>query len=242
MNELNTFFQDISLRRRVIIQVVMLSVLIVVTGLYGLIAVVETKQRLHKSVLEGKGMIKAVNTARLAEVHFKKQVQEWKNILLRGNDQALYKQHFQAFENEERLVNESLKLLEGMAAVLKITVPQIDEAIKVHEQLGRRYREALKSYRYSDLKSAVMVDKIVRGIDREPTNRIDQIVESIRRQSEGRLSDMEMMAQTKLEIYQGLAFFMIFLVLAGLGFGMFSARSIINDMPSQGKDPESDDL
>ena len=87
MKEPNTFFQDISVHRRVVITVGIFAVLIIVTGLYGLIAIVEMNKRLHETVLEGQKMVKAIDAARSAEVHFKKQVQEWKNILLRGNSE-----------------------------------------------------------------------------------------------------------------------------------------------------------
>lgn len=242
MNEPNTFFQDISIQRRVAIAVGILSVLIVVTGLYGLIAVVETNHRLHKSVLEGQMMMKTVDTARVAQVHFKKQVQEWKNILLRGNDQNLYNQYLRGFENEERLVNESLRSLRELTDSLRLVVPQVNETIRLHEQLGRQYREALNAYKQHNLKSAVIVDKIVRGIDRGPTDRIDQIVDTIKQQAEKRLSETEMIAKTKIEGYQGLAVFLIFLVLAGIGFSIFSACSIVHDLTSQREKSESEDV
>jgi hypothetical protein len=114
-----------------------------------------------------------------------------------------------------------------------LKVPEIDESIRVHEQLGRRYREALETYKRSDLRSAVVVDRMVRGIDREPTDRIDAILDVIRGQAERRLIETETMAKTKLEAYQGMAFFLIFLVLAAVGFGLFSVRSIINDLPAE---------
>jgi len=233
MREPNTFFQYISVRRRVVITVGMFVILTAVIGLYGLIAIVETNNRLHASVLTGQAMIQAVDTARLAQVHFKKQVQEWKDILLRGNDAALFHKHMRAFEDEEIRVNESLRLLAKITAEAKLDVPQIDESIRIHEQLGRRYREALKAYRRSDLRSAVVVDRMVRGIDREPTDRIDAILNAIKGQAEKRLLETETMAKTKLEAYQGMAFFLIFLVLAAVGFGIFSARSLISDLPAE---------
>jgi methyl-accepting chemotaxis protein len=233
MREPNTFFQDISLRRRLVIAVGMFMILTVAIGLYGLIAIVETNGRLHESVRTGQAMIQAVDTARLAQVHFKKQVQEWKDILLRGNEPALFEKHMRAFEEEEKRVSDYLQTLAKLTAEANLKVPEIDESIRVHEQLGRRYREALETYKRSDLRSAVVVDRMVRGIDREPTDRIDAILDVIRGQAERRLIETETMAKTKLEAYQGMAFFLIFLVLAAVGFGLFSVRSIINDLPAE---------
>lgn len=227
-----TIFQDISLRRRVIISIGILTVLIIVIGLYGLVAILESNQRLHKSVLEGQAMTNAIDTARLSQVHFKKQVQEWKDILLRGNDKDLFDKHLLAFNEEDRKVNEYLKSLSKIASSAGMPVPQINNAIKVHEELGHQYREALKKYNQFDLKSAVLVDKSIRGIDRKLTDDIDAIVVVIKTLTEKRLEETEMIAKTKIEAYQALSFFLIFLVIAGVGFSIYNAWSITKDLPS----------
>jgi methyl-accepting chemotaxis protein len=240
MKEPNTFFQDISIRRRVLITVGIFTVLTLVIGLYGLIAISETNKRLHASVVEGQMMVKATYTARLAEVHFKKQVQEWKNILLRGNERDLYERHLKAFNDEDRRVNEYLLALSDMSVTMELAVPEITNVIKTHEILGQRYREALKQYRQADLKSAILVDKSVRGIDREPTDQIDAIVDKIKAQADERLKAMETLAKTQLEAYKTFSFFLIFLVLAGVGFGVFNAWSITRDLPPEANENNSE--
>lgn len=233
MKEPDTIFQDISIRRRVLISISMLTVLIIVIGLYGFIAILESNELFHKSVLEGQTMANAIDTARLSQVHFKKQVQEWKNILLRGNDKDLFNKHLIAFNEEDKKVNEYLKSLSQIASSSGMSVPQITDVIKVHEKLVHQYREALKKYKQSDLKSAVLVDKSIRGIDRQMTDDIDTMVVIIKNLSEKRLKEMEATAKTKLEAYQILSFFILFLVIASVGFGIFNARSITKDLPSE---------
>ena len=46
-----------------------------------------------------------------AQVHFKKQVQEWKNILLRGADAAKYATYLGQFEEQEHLTREAMERL-----------------------------------------------------------------------------------------------------------------------------------
>lgn len=244
MKEPNTLFQDISVHRRIIITVGIFTVLIIVIGLYGLIAIAETNNRLHGSILEGQMMIKTIDTARLAQVHFKKQVQEWKNILLRGNDRYMFERHVRAFDDEDRRVDEYLQSLSNIAMTTGLSVPEIAEAIKIHEQLGHKYRDALKNYNHADLKSAVLVDKMVQGIDREPTDQIDAIVGTIMTQADKRLRSMETVAKTQLEAYRSLSFFLILLIVAGVCFGIFNARSIIKDLPPEENrnSPEREDL
>jgi methyl-accepting chemotaxis protein len=244
MREMNTFFQYISIHRRIIITVGIFTVLIIVIGLYSLIAIVEMNKRLHESVLEGQRMVKTIDTARLAQVHFKKQVQEWKNILLRGNDRDLFERHVRAFDDEDRQVNEYLQSLSNIAITTGLSIPEIAEAIKIHEQLGHKYRDALKDYNHSDLKSAVLVDKTVRGIDRVPTDQIDAIVGMIMTQADKRLRAMETVAKTQMEAYRSLSLFLIFLVVAGICFGIFNAWSIIKDLPPEENrnSPEREEL
>ncbi len=54
-------------------------------------------------------MANAIDTARLSQVHFKKQVHEWKIIRLRENNKDLYDKPLKAFYEEDRKVNEYLQ-------------------------------------------------------------------------------------------------------------------------------------
>jgi hypothetical protein len=236
----DTSFQYISVRRRVYITVGIFTVMTTVIGLFGLMAIMDTSNRLHRTVQEGQEWIRAVDTGRQAQVHFKRQVQEWKDVLLRGNDPRLFESHMRAFEEEERQVNEHLQSLQNMTASLGLPVPGITEAIAVHRQLGHRYRDALAHYDRSRLQSAVLVDAMVRGIDRDPTDKIDAIVGIIKVQANNRLNAAEKMAMTQLEAYRSFSFFLIFLVLASIGFGIYNARSIVRDLPPECPEQDPD--
>lgn len=240
MKETGGIFQVISLRRRVIIAIGMLTIIIVVIGFYGLAAILESNQRLHKSVLKAQEMAAAIDTARLSQVHFKKQVQEWKNVLLRGNDKDLYDKHFKAFNDEDQKVREYLGSLSKLITASGLTIAQIEDAEIKHEKLGRRYREALARHKELDLKTAALIDKSVRGIDRELTDEIDAIVTAIRDLTEKNLKDTEKIAQTQMEAYHALSFFIIFLMLAGILFGIYNARSITRELPTPGKTVSDD--
>ncbi len=230
MREQDYIFQKISLRRRIIIAIGMLTTLTVVIGFYGLVAIVESNQRLHKSILEGHTMAAAIDTARLSQVHFKKQVQEWKNILLRGNDRVLLSKHLEAFNKEERKVNESLKSLLGITTSAGLSVPQIADAINIHEKLGHQYREALAKHKQLDFKNALLIDKSVRGIDRDLTDQIDAIVATIKTLTDKKLKETETLAHTQMEAYHALSFFIIFLIVAGIFYGIYNAWYITREL------------
>ncbi len=116
--------------------------------------------------------------ARVQQVNFKKQVQEWNNILLRGHRPEDFERHRQLFLVQERLVQENGKALTGMLTQPALRARE-DEFLKVHEELGRRYRNALGVFEQSGRLNFQSVDRLVRGMDHVPTDLIDGLVASI---------------------------------------------------------------
>jgi methyl-accepting chemotaxis protein-1 (serine sensor receptor) len=128
----------------------------------------------------------AIDTARSAQVEFKIQVQEWKNILVRGNDPAQLDKYSKAFVKGGETTRADLQKLGKLLDTLKLATPLVDEAIKTQNELVARYMEALKKYDSANPESAHIVDTLVKGMDREPTKKIDDIVAFIGKES-GRL-------------------------------------------------------
>ena len=242
MKEAGDTFQNISVRRKVIISIGMLMVLVIVIGLYGLAAIIESNKRLHASVLEARTMVKAIDTARLSQVHFKKQVQEWKNILLRSQDKDLFEKHLSAFNEEEHKTGEYLKSLSQIVSRGGLNIPRIADAINKHEVLGKQYHDALTKYKPLDFKNAVLADKSLRGVDRELTDEIDDIVDIIKNLMEQKLRDTEVLAKTRMEAYYALSFVIIFLMIASVCFGIFNILSITKNLPLENSENESADV
>jgi len=120
------------------------------------------------------GPIAAADDARVAQVVFKKQVQEWKDILLRGHnpaDLAKYRSQFDAKSNEVRSLCSKLEstVTEPIAKNL------IGEFLLAHDKLNQEYLAAYDVYvnGNADFKSA---DKMVRGKDRPATDLFDKVV------------------------------------------------------------------
>ncbi len=128
-------------------------------------------------------LTEAVDTARSAQVEFKIQVQEWKNILVRGHDPAQLDKYSKAFVKSGQSTNAELQKLAQLLARLKLQTPLVDDAIKMHEELGKNYVAALKQFDSANPESYKIVDKAVAGMDRAPTKKIDEIVDFIDSQS-----------------------------------------------------------
>jgi methyl-accepting chemotaxis protein-1 (serine sensor receptor) len=125
----------------------------------------------------------AADTARVAQVDFKKQVQEWKDLLLRGSDPAAHDKYRAAFVSQADAVKADLDRLRGQLAALGSPVSGIEAAEATHAELRQKYLAALGRFTSADASSAHTVDGLVRGIDRAPTAAIDGIVASVQAES-----------------------------------------------------------
>jgi methyl-accepting chemotaxis protein-1 (serine sensor receptor) len=124
-------------------------------------------------------LTQAVDTARSAQVEFKIQVQEWKNILVRGHDPAQLDKYTKAFVKSGQATNAELQKLSALLGKLNLRTPLVDEASKMHDELGKNYLVALKQFDSANPESYKIVDKAVQGMDRAPTKKIDEIVDFI---------------------------------------------------------------
>ncbi len=96
---------------------------------------------------------------------FKTQVQEWKNVLIRGNDPKQLKKYFERFEKQEKLVQEqTASLIQRQYVPLQIR-KQLEEFKTEHVKLGELYRVGFEQFKMSGFNTQAG-DKAVQGIDR----------------------------------------------------------------------------
>jgi len=164
---------------------------LLVVGYVGWDALNFIKDRNAEGMQRSVTLTEAVDTARSSQVEFKIQVQEWKNILLRGNDPENLKRYSAAFVKTGQQVQAELRKLEDVLGKLQLATPLVAEAIKMHEELGVNYLAALKQYDPANPDSAKLVDGLVKGMDRAPTKKIDDIVAYIGEQSRRLAAEME---------------------------------------------------
>ncbi|MBE3023538.1 methyl-accepting chemotaxis protein [Janthinobacterium sp. BJB1] len=136
-------------------------------------------------------LTEAVDAARSAQVEFKIQVQEWKNILLRGGDAAAFQRYREAFVASGAQTRKELKGLQAMMEALKLDTAPVERALQAHDALGVSYLAALQQYDGARADSAHTVDALVKGMDREPTRQIDAIVAAIGKQSHSLMAQMK---------------------------------------------------
>ncbi|MEW8015480.1 MAG: ATP-binding protein [Candidatus Sedimenticola endophacoides] len=132
-----------------------------------------------------------VTGALTSQVHFKKQVHEWKNILLRGYEPGMLEQYQGLFEHEEAATRQRIialiELLEEGSAAIE-TARSFQAA---HHRLGIAYRQALEAFDPRDPASHLEIDRRVRGIDRQPSSLIDEVIASSLAYKDAKLGQLE---------------------------------------------------
>jgi methyl-accepting chemotaxis protein len=135
----------------------------------------------------GQQEVQHQDRARVIQVTFKKQVQEWKNLLLRGykhDDFQKYEKSFKAEEADVRdLVTKLLADVKDGAAREQITA-----FIEAHRKMGQGYDAAIRAFEGTQGQDAAAADALVKGQDRAPTDLLDktsarlaQVLEELRR-------------------------------------------------------------
>jgi hypothetical protein len=130
---------------------------------------------------------------------FKRQVQEWKNVLLRGAEPEDYSQYHLAFERENEQVSRLLNSL--IASSDANQKASIDALLDEHRQLTARYRELLGTDDRISPSRATEIDHTLRGIDRPFTERLDAFAEALRNQLKSIRQDIR---EAELSRYQTL--------------------------------------
>ncbi|MGV8982421.1 methyl-accepting chemotaxis protein [Clostridium sp.] len=148
--------------------------------------------------------IELVDNSRNIQVTFKKQVQAWKDLLLRGLDQSKYNTYLAQFTGYNKDVLTELTGLKLSMVSLGIDVASVDKVSTELDQLQINYTNALQSYDKTNKDSYKIVDTLVKGMDKTPTNDMDALVKSIRDKSNSHITSMNLASKNKnkqLELY-----------------------------------------
>ena len=175
------------------------SFLLLLSVAFGLFELSRLNTHLAASLSSAKSETDAIQTVTEAQAHFKTQVQEWKDILIRGNDSNNYDKYFAHFEEEERKVQAQLNSAIPLMAARGIPTAPVESLLKAHQQLGINYREALKSFDRNDPLSGQHVDKLVKGMDRPTSKGLDEVVTLIDSHAEENIGHSILQAE---EAYQ----------------------------------------
>ena len=134
----------------------------------------------YRGLLEGP--LRSSQLVDEANLQFKIQVQEWKNMLIRGKSAADRDKYWAQFEEQERLVQDVLSQLSQVKGASPSTLSQVQKLIDEHKALGVSYRKGRDAFIAAG-GDAVAGDVAVKGVDRAASEQMSQLVESLRKNS-----------------------------------------------------------
>jgi methyl-accepting chemotaxis protein len=168
-----------SIRLRLTLFAAASACLLILTGLFGLYQMHVLKSDLSAGIDTLGKETRAVIAVKSAQTHFKTQVQDWKDVLLRGGDPASFAKHFKQFGEEEQAVQDELAKAAATMRELKLDTNDLATLQQEHQRLGERYRTALKSFEPGNPQAGQVVDKLVKGMDRATSAAMDELVRRI---------------------------------------------------------------
>jgi methyl-accepting chemotaxis protein len=115
---------------------------------------------------------------RIAQLSFKKEVQAWKDTLLRGADSEKLQQYegeFYSHQTETKAGVEKLQQLLTSERSRDLAA----QFLAAHQTLSHEYQQALAVFKQSGGKDFKTADSMVKGKDRPPTDLMDQLAGSI---------------------------------------------------------------
>ncbi|WP_268800856.1 methyl-accepting chemotaxis protein [Pseudomonas huanghezhanensis] len=138
---------------------------------------VQAYRGLLNGPLQGSQLIDQTN------LQFKVQVQEWKNVLLRGKQPADREKFWGQFEDQERQVQASLARLSDVPGIDAALKSRIDVLKEEHRTLGAAYRKGRDAFIAAN-GDPVAGDQAVKGVDRAASEQMTGLVTELRKQSD----------------------------------------------------------
>ena len=126
-----------------------------------------------------KGPIEASRLINEANLEFKTQVQEWKNVLLRGKSPENLNKYWQSFEEQERKVQTLLETLAQASRHDQRLASQIQGLRDEHRKLGAAYRSGREAFLIAG-GDPIAGDAAVKGIDRATSEQLSELVVQLR--------------------------------------------------------------
>lgn len=148
-----------------------------------------------------------------ANLQFKVQVQEWKNVLLRGKQPAELDKYWQQFQAREQQVQDILAQLissNAQASQLQARLVQLKDS---HRQLGAAYAKGREAFLAAG-GDPVAGDQAVKGVDRATSEQMSELVSQLRADAKARATHISEAAQRT--VWLGLLIMFGSAVLVGL--------------------------
>ncbi|MEM7420994.1 MAG: methyl-accepting chemotaxis protein [Pseudomonadota bacterium] len=153
---------------------------------------------------------------------FKTQVQEWKNVLLRGHKQEDREKYWNRFKQRETEITQQFELMLTNDVISDKAKSEIRQFQKAHALMAAKYREGYEAFVASGFDPKVG-DSYVRGIDREPAKLLSSIADDIASESANAIATLKATTRSMLWV----------ILLAAIILSIASVAYVISRLRSQ---------
>ena len=199
-----------------------ISIAIAAALFVALIAITNINQGFNSYDQIFKSELTAERTALTLNIEFKRQVQEWKNVLIRGKDPKQLKKYWGKFKTQENKVQK-------ISSDLILMLGNYPEQLKIaqdfksnHLQMGKKYKVGFDAFSASNFDIKIG-DKAVSGIDRQPSAQVELLSNTLADISQNQRASVSDKVQTSI-IWSLSALILVLVVIA------VAASSLINKL------------
>ncbi len=176
---------------------------IFLAGGFGIYTLSAFNSKLENDLAEVRAGVHTLVGLQNASIDFKTQVQEWKNILIRGNNEESFQKYEKAFFEKEAVVQErfkkSLAMLQSANDPANAEViPALESLLRNHAELGAAYKTGLAGFDKADPEAGKKTDELVKGKDRATTEGLNKIVGDLEARE---LAHLEVQVQSARDAY-----------------------------------------
>jgi methyl-accepting chemotaxis protein-1 (serine sensor receptor) len=212
-----------SIRNKILAVLVLGIALMVAGALYGfsaartgLASVARVNDTITAQALEAQAL----------ESSFKEQVQQWMRVMAHGRDPKTLEKSWKQFAFREREVRRGGEKLRDAVAV-PAARELLEKFLATHAAIGAKYRGALETLKQSDF-DASKVDRVVKGIEDEPSETLEELVKLMRDESQAAVGAAR--AQANRGLVVSLAVIAIATVAALLACAWLVMRTVVKPL------------
>ncbi len=185
---------------------------------------------LHHNVAVLSSKKEQIDNAHHAQAAFGSQMQDWKNILLRGQNEQDMQMYLKDFLHHEAVVRNSLEtmLTTALGGHEDRKTADLKAILDSHQFIGKQYRDVLAKFPLAKNSSATFqIDRMVRGIDRSFAEQLAHISEDAEQEYKGLAARITAAQADDIEQVQGrVELNLIFITLIILADALLILRTV----------------